>query len=154
MIFFNTFNLFFHFIKFILIFLLLDGIENTEISFINSPWSTPCLVLKNFLYNCHSRKNGKEYWRCHNYSKKQVDQRCRARCVIENGKLKSCSGGFHNHLPHTDKINKMVNKSQLLLTTVHRKNSTDRLKKEIDSSFTDDNLEIGNEFEEDSPVYE
>uniref|UniRef100_A0ABK9MFA2 BTB domain-containing protein n=1 Tax=Glossina morsitans morsitans TaxID=37546 RepID=A0ABK9MFA2_GLOMM len=64
-----------------------------DLQFIESPWATPCLVLYGFMFNCHSRKNNKEYWRCHNYSKKIHSERCRIRCVIENGKLKSISGG-------------------------------------------------------------
>lgn len=136
--------------KFLIFNPLLDDIENTKISFIDSPWSTPCLVLKNFLYNCHSRKNGKEYWRCHNYSKKQVDQRCRARCVIENGKLKSCSGGYHNHAKHTDKIDKMVNRSQLLLNTAGKKKE---IKEITDSTYTVEEVDV--EFEEEVvSVYE
>lgn len=65
------------------------------------------------MYNCHSRKSNKEYWRCHNYSKKLQQERCRSRCVLENGKLKGLSGGPHNHPPHTDKITKMIVRNRL-----------------------------------------
>lgn len=64
------------------------------------------------MYNCHSRKNNKEYWRCHNYSKKIQSERCRSRCVLENGKLKCLSGGEHNHPPHTEKISKMIDRNR------------------------------------------
>ncbi|KAL9893463.1 modifier of mdg4-like isoform X11 [Glossina fuscipes] len=85
-----------------------------DLQFIESPWATPCLVLYGFMFNCHSRKNNKEYWRCHNYSKKIHSERCRIRCVIENGKLKSISGGGHNHAPHTEKIEKMLERSRMV----------------------------------------
>lgn len=65
------------------------------------------------MYNCHSRKNNKEYWRCHNYSKKVHEQRCRSRCVLEFGKLKSVTGGLHNHPPHTEKIEKIIQRNRL-----------------------------------------
>lgn len=65
------------------------------------------------MYNCHSRKNYKEYWRCHNYSKKVHEQRCRSRCVLEFGKLKSVTGGLHNHPPHTEKIEKIIQRNRL-----------------------------------------
>ncbi|XP_037945134.1 modifier of mdg4 isoform X5 [Teleopsis dalmanni] len=87
--------------------------QDVELSFIETPWATPCLVLKNFIYNCHSRKNNKEYWRCHNYSKKIQTERCRSRCVLENGRLKALSGGEHNHPPHTEKIEKMMERSRI-----------------------------------------
>lgn len=86
----------------------------TNLMFIVSPWATPCLVLRNYMYNCHSRKNSKEYWRCHNYSKKVQSERCRARCVLEYGKLKSESGGLHNHPPHTEKIEKMIERNRMV----------------------------------------
>ncbi|KAG4068005.1 hypothetical protein HA402_010691 [Bradysia odoriphaga] len=81
--------------------------QDKALTFIESPWATPCLILDNYLYNCHSRKSNKAYWRCHNYSKRQVDQRCRARCVIVDDKLKALTGGQHNHPPHTEKIQKI-----------------------------------------------
>lgn len=65
------------------------------------------------MYNCHSRKSNKEYWRCHNYSKKEQSERCRSRCVLENGKLKAISGGLHNHPPHTEKIEKMIARNSM-----------------------------------------
>lgn len=86
---------------------------DSKLLFIESPWATPCLILNNFMYNCHSRKSNKEYWRCHNYSKKLQEERCRSRCVLENGKLKGLSGGQHNHPPHTDKIAKMIVRNRM-----------------------------------------
>lgn len=50
--------------------------------------------------------------RCHNYSKKKVEERCRARCVLVNGIVKSLTGGPHNHPPHTDKIIKIQKRSE------------------------------------------
>lgn len=96
--------------------IFLSSFSSTEqgLTFIESPWSTPCLVLNDYMYNKHSYKNGKSYWRCHNYSKKQLEDRCRARCVIENGKIKSMTGGFHNHLPHTEKIAKILKRNKLV----------------------------------------
>uniref|UniRef100_A0A182MES3 BEN domain-containing protein n=1 Tax=Anopheles culicifacies TaxID=139723 RepID=A0A182MES3_9DIPT len=61
--------------------------STVELKFIQSPWATPCLVLNNFLYNCHSTRGDIGYWRCHNYSRKVKEERCRARCVIKNGRL-------------------------------------------------------------------
>ncbi|XP_020813461.1 modifier of mdg4-like isoform X4 [Drosophila serrata] len=87
--------------------------DGNELVFIESPWSTPCLVLNGYMYNCHSRKSNKQYWRCHNYSKKVHEMRCRSRCVLENGRLKSVTGGLHNHQPHTDKIEKIVQRNKL-----------------------------------------
>ncbi|XP_065372591.1 modifier of mdg4-like isoform X6 [Calliphora vicina] len=87
--------------------------QDSKLFFIESPWATPCLILNNFMYNCHSRKSNKEYWRCHNYSKKLQQERCRSRCVLENGKLKGLSGGPHNHPPHTDKIAKMIVRNRM-----------------------------------------
>lgn len=82
-----------------------------NISFIKTPWATACLVFNGFMYNCHSIRGNRGYWRCHNYSKKQADQRCRARCVLLDGILKSVTGGLHNHPPHTDKIEKILKRS-------------------------------------------
>lgn len=65
------------------------------------------------MYNCHSKRGNRGYWRCHNYSKKQADQRCRARCVVFNGVLKSLTGGPHNHLPHTEKIEKITKRNEV-----------------------------------------
>ncbi|SPP88205.1 Hypothetical predicted protein [Drosophila guanche] len=73
------------------------------------------------MYNCHSRKSNKEYWRCHNYSKKKHEQRCRSRCVLENGKLKCITGGPHNHVPHTEKIDKIVQRNRLAIASSERK---------------------------------
>lgn len=88
--------------------------DEYPLQFINSPWATPCLILKNYMYNCHSRKNGRGYWRCHNYSKKMVEQRCRARCVILNGRIQAMTGGEHKHPPHTDKIAKILLRNQMV----------------------------------------
>ncbi|XP_041447584.1 uncharacterized protein LOC121403821 [Drosophila obscura] len=73
------------------------------------------------MYNCHSRKSNKEYWRCHNYSKKKHEQRCRSRCVLENGKLKNITGGPHNHMPHTEKIDKILQRNRLAIASSQRK---------------------------------
>lgn len=35
------------------------------------------------------------------------------RCVLEAGKLKSLSGGIHNHPAHSEKIEKMLEKARL-----------------------------------------
>ncbi|XP_062122748.1 modifier of mdg4-like isoform X2 [Drosophila sulfurigaster albostrigata] len=94
--------------------------QEGELLFIESPWSTPCLVLNNYMYNCHSRKNNKEYWRCHNYSKKVHEQRCRSRCVLEFGKLKNITGGLHNHAPHTEKIEKIIQRNRLAAVNTGR----------------------------------
>lgn len=66
------------------------------------------MIIGPYLYNCHSRKGTRAYWRCHNYSKRQSEQRCRARCVIANGRVRSMTGGEHNHGPHTAKIDKIL----------------------------------------------
>lgn len=88
--------------------------DEYPLQFINSPWSTPCLIVKDYMYNCHSRKNGRGYWRCHNYSKKMVELRCRARCVILNGRIQAMTGGEHKHPPHTDKISKILLRNQMV----------------------------------------
>lgn len=85
-----------------------DATADTAITFAMSPWSTPCMIIGQYLYNCHSRKNDRAYWRCHNYSKKQQAERCRARCVIANGCVQAMTGGTHNHEPHTVKIEKIM----------------------------------------------
>ncbi|XP_016953878.1 modifier of mdg4 isoform X5 [Drosophila biarmipes] len=94
-----------------------------KLVFIESPWSTPCLVLNGYMYNCHSRKSNKQYWRCHNYSKKAHEMRCRSRCVLENGQLKSITGGLHNHEPHTDKIEKIIQRNKMAAIGTGRKHS-------------------------------
>ncbi|XP_017865689.1 PREDICTED: modifier of mdg4-like isoform X8 [Drosophila arizonae] len=101
--------------------------DDGELLFIESPWSTPCLVLNGFMYNCHSRKNSKEYWRCHNYSKKVHEQRCRSRCVLENGKLKSITGGLHNHAPHTEKIEKIIQRNRLAAVSTTSRTKLNRV---------------------------
>ncbi|XP_017056927.1 modifier of mdg4-like isoform X3 [Drosophila ficusphila] len=95
--------------------------DGNELVFIESPWSTPCLVLNGYMYNCHSRKSNKQYWRCHNYSKKVHEMRCRSRCVLENGRLKSVTGGLHNHQPHTEKIDKIVQRNKMASVSTGRK---------------------------------
>ncbi|XP_035900367.1 modifier of mdg4-like isoform X4 [Anopheles stephensi] len=84
---------------------------NVELKFIKSPWSTPCLVLNDFLYNAHSTRGEIGYWRCHNYSRKVKEERCRARCVIKNGRLSALTGAQHNHPPHTEKIERIVRRN-------------------------------------------
>lgn len=85
--------------------------SHLEYQLFRNPWSTPTLVIEDFMYNCHIKNNRKDrvYWRCHNYSKKPPQVRCRARCVIANGKI-SIMTGFHNHPPHTEKIKKLSNR--------------------------------------------
>ncbi|XP_044313226.1 modifier of mdg4-like isoform X5 [Drosophila rhopaloa] len=95
--------------------------DGNELVFIESPWSTPCLVLNGYMYNCHSRKSNKQYWRCHNYSKKVHEMRCRSRCVLENGRLKSVTGGLHNHQPHTEKIDKIVQRNKMAAVSTGKK---------------------------------
>uniref|UniRef100_A0A182SCM1 FLYWCH-type domain-containing protein n=1 Tax=Anopheles maculatus TaxID=74869 RepID=A0A182SCM1_9DIPT len=85
--------------------------STVELKFIKSPWSTPCLVLNNFLYNSHSTRGDIGYWRCHNYSRKVKEERCRARCVIKNGRLSALTGAQHNHPPHTEKIERIVRRN-------------------------------------------
>jgi FLYWCH zinc finger domain len=46
-----------------------DVLDDSELTFVTSPWSTKCLVYNDFLYNCHSSHGNKVYWRCHNYSR-------------------------------------------------------------------------------------
>lgn len=43
--------------------------DDSELTFVTSPWSTKCLVYNEYLYNCHSSHGNKVYWRCHNYSR-------------------------------------------------------------------------------------
>lgn len=50
--------------------------------------------------------------RCHNYSRKLKEERCRARCLVSNGKIISFTGGKHNHPPHTEKIDKISKKER------------------------------------------
>lgn len=57
--------------------------------------------------------------RCHNYSKKKVEERCRARCVLVNGLVKSLTGGPHNHPPHTEKIEKIQKRSEPTENVIH-----------------------------------
>lgn len=82
--------------------------STVALKFIKSPWSTPCLVLNDFLYNCHSTRGDIGYWRCHNYSRRVKEERCRARCVVKNGRFSAFTGAQHNHPPHTEKINRIV----------------------------------------------
>nr|XP_049461666.1 modifier of mdg4-like isoform X1 [Anopheles coluzzii] len=85
--------------------------STVELKFIKSPWSTPCLVLNNFLYNCHSTRGDIGYWRCHNYSRKVKEERCRARCVVKSGRLSALTGAQHNHPPHTEKIERIARRN-------------------------------------------
>uniref|UniRef100_A0A182PMZ3 BTB domain-containing protein n=1 Tax=Anopheles epiroticus TaxID=199890 RepID=A0A182PMZ3_9DIPT len=85
--------------------------STVELKFIKSPWSTPCLVLNNFLYNCHSTRGDIGYWRCHNYSRKVKEERCRARCVVKGGRLSALTGAQHNHPPHTEKIERIMRRN-------------------------------------------
>jgi FLYWCH zinc finger domain len=80
---------------------------NSSLEFIKSPWSTPCLIVDEFMFNCHSVRGPRGYWRCHNYSRKIKEERCRARCVIIDGQIKAMTGGPHNHPAHTQKIEKI-----------------------------------------------
>ncbi|XP_049532469.1 modifier of mdg4-like isoform X7 [Anopheles darlingi] len=84
---------------------------SAELKFIKSPWSTPCLVLNEYLYNCHSIRGEIGYWRCHNYSRKIKEERCRARCVVKNGRLSALTGAQHNHPPHTEKIQRIIRRN-------------------------------------------
>ncbi|XP_017003634.2 modifier of mdg4-like isoform X3 [Drosophila takahashii] len=115
-----------------------------KLVFIESPWATPCLVLNGYMYNCHSRKSNKQYWRCHNYSKKLHEMRCRSRCVLENGRLKSITGGPHNHQPHTEKIDKIIMRNKMASISTGRKISRTH-------SFTQQQLQEtkAEEFDED-----
>lgn len=85
-----------------------------QLQFIKNPWATPCLIIDSFIYNCHSTKGIKAYWRCHNYSKREISQRCRARCMVVDGKLKALTGGGHNHPPHTEKIQKIIRQNKFV----------------------------------------
>lgn len=49
--------------------IILDDSAASNLQFVTSPWATKCLVFDNYLYNCHSSHNNKQYWRCHNYSR-------------------------------------------------------------------------------------
>lgn len=65
------------------------------------------------------RTNFSNPHRCHNYSKKKVEERCRARCVLVNGLVKSLTGGPHNHPPHTEKIEKIQKRSEPTENIIH-----------------------------------
>lgn len=41
-----------------------------------------------------------------------MEDRCRARCVLVNGEVKSLTGGKHNHPPHLEKIIKIEKRSE------------------------------------------
>lgn len=101
--------------------------QQCDLKFIVSPWSTPCLVINNFIYNCHSTRGDKGYWRCHNYSRKRKEERCKARCVIVDGMIKSLTGGEHNHPPHTDKINKITKRNDLYEESLLKNRSLNEL---------------------------
>ena len=53
--------------------------ETSHFSFITSPWQTKCLIINNFLYNCHSNHTQRTYWRCHNYV-----------CYLKSNYMKTC----------------------------------------------------------------
>lgn len=42
-----------------------------------------------------------------------MEERCRARCVLVDGMVKTLTGGPHNHLPHTEKIMKITKRNVL-----------------------------------------
>lgn len=44
--------------------------------------------------------------------RKVKEERCRARCLVSNGKIVSFTGGKHNHPPHTEKIEKICRKEK------------------------------------------
>lgn len=44
--------------------------------------------------------------------RKNKEERCRARCLVAEGRLISMTGGLHNHPPHTEKINKIFKKEK------------------------------------------
>lgn len=69
--------------------------------------------------------------------------------MIENGKLKSCSGGFHNHAQHTDKITKMINRSQLLHNAVGKKKIK---REELERPYVVEEVDV--DFEEEVDEYE
>jgi FLYWCH zinc finger domain len=99
---------------------------NSSLEFIKSPWSTPCLIVDNFMFNCHSVRGPRGYWRCHNYSRKIKEERCRARCVVIDGQIKAMTGGPHNHPAHTQKIEKIRRRTM----------STSKLEETMDPLFT------------------
>lgn len=95
---------------------------SSEIDYLRTPWTTSCLVFQGFIYNCHSAKpNGTKYWRCHNYSKKVKGERCKARCVLVNERVKTTAfRKDHNHAPHWEKIKKYKERERLLLVKQER----------------------------------
>lgn len=40
-----------------------------------------------------------------------MEDRCRARCVLVDGIVKTLTGGPHNHAPHIDKIAKILKRN-------------------------------------------
>lgn len=90
-----------------------DNYPQTQLEIIKSPWETSCLIIDEYIYNCHSTRGNKEYWRCHNYSKKNPLERCKARCVIVDRQLKALTGSKHNHPPHKAKIEKFTQKHNM-----------------------------------------
>lgn len=46
------------------------------------------------------------------FSRKKKEERCRARCLVSNGKIICLTGGKHNHPPHTEKIQKIFKKEK------------------------------------------
>lgn len=41
-----------------------------------------------------------------------MEERCRARCVLVDGIVKTLTGGPHNHAPHTEKITKILKRNE------------------------------------------
>lgn len=41
-----------------------------------------------------------------------MEERCRARCVLVDGIVKTLTGGPHNHSPHTEKITKILKRNE------------------------------------------
>lgn len=97
------------------------------------------------MYNCHTWNSGKNrvYWRCHNYSKKPPQARCRARCVIANGKINTMTGS-HNHPPHAEKIKKLAKRPYITTSSANVREPEEQLVE----SIGDDNILclINNEF--------
>lgn len=94
--------------------MLSGGEEEKPVEFLQTPWATSCLVYEGFLYNLHSGKpNGTKYWRCHNYSKKDKESRCKARCILVHDEVKMApKPADHNHGPQLEKIARFKKKQQ------------------------------------------
>lgn len=55
---------------------------------------------------------------CNRYCRKNKVERCRARCLISNGRIIAFTGGKHNHPPHTEKIERICKKERERSTKV------------------------------------